>query len=92
LQLVAPAALLHEIAGMQSRGERPAVLAHSCARPAEFGGAWIAASADAARYAHDLYANLRALDAPGVACIVVESVPEAPRWLAVRDRLSRAAN
>ncbi len=92
VRLVAPGALLREIAGMNSRGDRAAVLAHSDARPADFTGVWIAASADAARYAHDLYANLRALDAPGVAAIVVERVPDTLQWLAVRDRLARAAH
>jgi L-threonylcarbamoyladenylate synthase len=91
LRLIAPDALLREIAGMKSRGERSAVLAHTVARPASFSGAWVASPRSASRYAHDLYANLRALDAPGVAAIVVESVPEGPEWLAVRDRLTRAA-
>jgi L-threonylcarbamoyladenylate synthase len=92
LRLVAPAALLQEIAGMKSRGERAAVLALTVARPVEFTGTWITASADAAHYAHDLYASLRALDTPRVATIVVENVPETSPWLAVRDRLTRAAH
>ena len=52
---------------------------------------WIAASADPARYAHDLYANLRRLDASGAKRIVVEAPPQSPVWEAVNDRLSRAA-
>jgi L-threonylcarbamoyladenylate synthase len=92
LRLVAPRALLHEIAGMRSRGERPAVLGHAVARPADFTGAWVASPRSASLYAHDLYANLRALDVPGVTAIVVESVPEGPEWVAVRDRLGRAAH
>ena len=52
---------------------------------------WIAASADPVIYAHDLYMQLRDLDKAGYARIVFERVPDTPVWLAVRDRLSRAA-
>jgi len=48
--------------------------------------------ADAAAYASQLFATLHELDARGVAAIVVESVPDAPIWDAVRDRLRRAAS
>ena len=62
------------------------------ARPAQAGSArWIHAAADPMRYGHDLYANLRALDASGAARIVVESPPALPGWEAVNDRLKRAA-
>ena len=44
------------------------------------------------QYAHDLYASLRALDAPGVTSILIESVPDDDSWLAVRDRLTRATS
>jgi L-threonylcarbamoyladenylate synthase len=47
--------------------------------------------ADAAGYAHDLYATLHALDAEGVAAIFVQRVPPDDAWCAVADRLSRAA-
>jgi L-threonylcarbamoyladenylate synthase len=53
--------------------------------------AWIAAPRDSARYGHDLYANLRALDGAGAREILVEAPPVAPEWEAVNDRLSRAA-
>jgi L-threonylcarbamoyladenylate synthase len=52
---------------------------------------WIAASQDPAAYAHDLYANLRALDESGCQLILVESPPGADEWTGVRDRLTRAA-
>ncbi|HEY9900287.1 MAG TPA: L-threonylcarbamoyladenylate synthase [Pantanalinema sp.] len=42
-------------------------------------------------YAAALYATLHALDATGVARILVERPPETDQWAAVRDRLSRAA-
>ena len=67
-----------------------AVLARIVTRPARCEGTWIAAPDEPARYAHDLYANLRALDATRAATIVVEAVPDDPAWQAVRDRLLRA--
>jgi L-threonylcarbamoyladenylate synthase len=67
-----------------------AVLAFSLDKPAAHTGTWIKASSEASGYAHDLYANLRALDAIGAAGIVVEEIPSASAWDAVRDRLGRA--
>jgi L-threonylcarbamoyladenylate synthase len=52
---------------------------------------WIAAPTDAAGYAHELYANLRALDASGAVEILVEKPPGSPEWDGVNDRLARAA-
>jgi L-threonylcarbamoyladenylate synthase len=49
------------------------------------------ASHEAAGYAHDLYAALRTLDQSEAAVILVEQLPEGPAWLAVKDRLTRAA-
>jgi L-threonylcarbamoyladenylate synthase len=46
---------------------------------------------DAPTAAHDLFADLRELDALGVELIWVETPPEDPAWDGVRDRLSRAA-
>ena len=48
-------------------------------------------SADPREYAADLYAALHRLDDRGVATIVVQEPPRTEDWLAVRDRLSRAA-
>jgi len=47
--------------------------------------------ADAALAAHDLFADLRELDAHGVMDIWVEAPPADPAWDGVRDRLQRAA-
>jgi L-threonylcarbamoyladenylate synthase len=46
---------------------------------------------DPAGYAARLYATLHALDGAGLDRIVVARPPEAEEWLAVRDRLRRAA-
>ena len=46
---------------------------------------------DARAYGRALYATLRALDAERADRLLVEQVPQAPEWDAVRDRLTRAA-
>jgi len=73
------------------QGKRVAVLARSARAPLLAGITWIAAPPDAAGYAHDLYANLRRLDAAGCDAILAEAPPEAPEWAAIRDRLMRAS-
>jgi len=61
------------------------------ARPAEATFvAWIRTSSDPERYGHDLYANLRALDASECEEILVEEPPSSAEWSAIRDRLTRA--
>lgn len=45
-----------------------------------------------APYAQGLYAALRRLDTAGADVILVEAVPATPEWLAVNDRLQRAAH
>jgi L-threonylcarbamoyladenylate synthase len=52
----------------------------------------VAMPPDPAGYAAALYASLYALDDAGCDIIVVEKLPETNAWLAVRDRLSRAAH
>jgi len=84
--------LVIELARSLTRqGKRVAVLARTALRPLIDGIVWIAAPADAAGYAHVLYANLRELDHAGCAAILVEQPPEVPEWFAIRDRLNRAA-
>ncbi len=46
----------------------------------------------AAGYARELYATLHALDEAGVGAIVVVRVPDEDAWLAIADRLRRAAH
>ena len=82
-----PSRLVH--AGALSADPGIAVLAHSVAPK---GPLWIAAAREASAYAHDLYANLRALDAMGAREILVEDVPPGDEWNAVRDRLVRATH
>ncbi len=81
-----------ELAGSLTRqGKRIAVLALTARQPLLQGLTWIAAPADAAGYAHALYANLRRLDEAGCDTLIVEEPPRAPEWSAINDRLARAA-
>ncbi len=77
---------------LRSPGAHIAVLAHSVAQPPAFEGAWFDAPAHDAAYAHELYANLRALDALAADEIWIEAPPDGPEWSAVRDRLRRATH
>lgn len=84
--------LLIELATSLSRqGKRVAALARSVRQPLLANIVWIAAPADAAGYAHDLYMNLRRLDEAGCDAILVERPPQDAAWTAIADRLSRAA-
>jgi L-threonylcarbamoyladenylate synthase len=47
--------------------------------------------ADPVGYAAALFAALHALDDAGCRTVVLEAVPDAPGWEAVRDRLARAS-
>lgn len=95
LQLVASAALPAAIARCIADGTPLAVLSHSVAPDAvaEAGqvAMWLHAPDDAAGFAHDLYADLRALDAANVSLILVEAPPAEPAWGPIADRLGRAA-
>jgi L-threonylcarbamoyladenylate synthase len=84
--------LLAALARVGSSTGHIAVLAHSVAQPPLFEGTWFDAPEHGAAYAHDLYANLRALDARAADEIWIEAPPDGPEWSAVRDRLRRATH
>lgn len=90
LELCDEAGLEHRVGEAARRGLRVAVLARGPARSTA-AAFWRESRGDAPAYAHDLYANLRALDASGADLIVVESPPADAAWEAVNDRLGRAA-
>ena len=71
--------------------KKVAVLSFSAKRPLLPGLTWVSAPSEPQGYAHALYANLRSLDASRADVIVAESPPQEPEWLAVIDRLTRAA-
>jgi len=87
LGLVTPVALDEEVRSLTN----VAVMARRDAPRNALVTMWIAAPHDCARYGHDLYANLRRLDASGARRILVETPPDTPEWEAVNDRLGRAA-
>ncbi|QJR13394.1 L-threonylcarbamoyladenylate synthase [Usitatibacter palustris] len=91
LELVDEHALEPRVRAAVARGERVAVLARGPAR-ASAATSWHSAPESAAAYAHDLYANLRLLDASGAGLILVEAPPRDAAWDAVNDRLARAAS
>ena len=68
-----------------------AVLARRSRPPNSRAALWQVAPQTHEEYAHHLYALLRRLDDSGCKLIVVESPPDLPEWVAVRDRLARAA-
>ena len=60
--------------------------------PLDVGGVAVEAMpATPEAYARRLYAALHAMDARGVAALLVERVPDGDAWDGVRDRLARAA-
>jgi L-threonylcarbamoyladenylate synthase len=89
-QLVAYDVLRAELAQLEDRDERVAVLARSAEPPDAFDGVWLTAPRDATDYARTLYANLRALDDANADAILIECVPDDEAWAAIRDRLARA--
>ncbi len=60
--------------------------------PLPEGATGIALPRDATAYAKALYASLRTLDGMGRSRILIETPPDDPEWLAIRDRLHRAAS
>jgi L-threonylcarbamoyladenylate synthase len=84
--------LLMELAATLTRvGKRVAALALTERHPVHEGLMWVAAPSDPAAYAHTLYANLRELDKAGCETILVERPPQTAEWIAINDRLARAA-
>ncbi|HTJ97819.1 MAG TPA: L-threonylcarbamoyladenylate synthase [Rhodocyclaceae bacterium] len=91
LQLVASDKLLEVVDACVFKNQTIAVLAFSVSPLRHPAVLWFAAAHSAQHYAHDLYANLRLLDAAGVDAILVEMPPTEAAWRAVTDRLGRAA-
>jgi len=73
-------------------GRRVAVLAQRLPLRSHKYVTWINAGRRPESYGRDLYTNLRTLDKAGCAHILVQDVPDADAWDAIRDRLRRAAS
>lgn len=91
LAIVATERLRDHIAKLRLAGRRCAVLAYSDSAELASPALLRMLPADPAGYAHALYAAMRELDGVGAELIVVEAVPGGEGWLAVADRLRRAA-
>lgn len=87
LVVVAPSRLPFVIKSINN----PAVL--STRKPANIPPSmWRQASTDANQYARDLYKLLRELDNTKAKKIIATTPPPGTKWLAIRDRLTRAAS
>jgi L-threonylcarbamoyladenylate synthase len=91
LQLVSSDGLLFALRNALVAGERVAVLAPTAQAISHDLVTWKQSPAEPAGFAHDLYASLRELDVLGCARILVQQPPAGEAWLAVNDRLRRAA-
>ncbi len=91
LQLVSSDGLLFALRNALVAGERVAVLAPTAQAISHDLVSWKQSPAEPAGFAHDLYASLRELDALGCVRILVQQPPAGENWLAVNDRLRRAA-
>ncbi|MEK6643587.1 MAG: L-threonylcarbamoyladenylate synthase [Planctomycetota bacterium] len=95
----APKAVLECVAGdgiarvneLLQSGKRVGWLAMNRVDPIPSGAGCIDMPTGAPAFAARLYAALHELDAAGVETIVASQPPDGPEWLAVRDRLGRAA-
>ena len=88
MQLFPRSALEREASEQRAFGKRIGVLALQ-QLPVECEGLLLPGNPD--DYAHGLYAALRHLDRQGHNLLLVERPPDTPAWVAVLDRLRRAA-
>jgi L-threonylcarbamoyladenylate synthase len=86
------AALLRHLADIGAALRETQVVAYShIPTVSDLGGVSVIPH-DAEAYARALYGELHRCDAEGARWIVVEAPPEDPEWLAIADRLRRAAS
>ncbi|AMY10883.1 t(6)A37 threonylcarbamoyladenosine biosynthesis protein RimN [Luteitalea pratensis] len=89
LEIVEAVALDDAVAAHARAGRRIAVLAPG-ERPNP-AAAWRSAATDSEGYGRALYDHLRRLDEVGADVILVVRPPDGPEWLAIHDRIRRAA-
>jgi len=85
---------IEPVLAARAPGERVALVARA-SRAGDWAHAdnvhFVAAPEDPHVYARELYGLLRALDRANVARILIEKLPDTIEWIAVNDRLGRAA-
>jgi L-threonylcarbamoyladenylate synthase len=91
LQLLPTGELARTAAALAAGGERLAILSLSIGAQQGTAAAVVVMPRQPSLYAQRLYATLRELDQQGFDRILVEEPPMAEAWLAIRDRLTRAA-
>lgn len=92
LLLLSRDGLLKQAEQAAKAGQRvAAVLFETVGLPVCVGVDWVTAASDPKAYANELYALLRRLDRGGYASILLEQPPQDSGWLAVNDRIGRAA-
>lgn len=91
MRLVPADGLRAAIEEVAQHGRRAAVFARHSTPPLT-NVIEVTAPDSAVDYAHAMYGALRRLDEAGADLLLVEAVPDEPEWLAVRDRLTRAAS
>ncbi|WP_394781104.1 L-threonylcarbamoyladenylate synthase [Undibacterium sp.] len=90
--LIASVDLAVTMQQLQTAGRSFALMSHSLGGSSNTTAiAHLMLPADPHGYAHDLYADLRALDAAQADIILVEALPDDKDWQGVNDRLRRAA-
>ena len=88
---ISPPALLNSEKFANQFGRNAAVLSRICPPDAD-AVLWRAAAKNPRDYARNLYALLRELDDTAADCIVAETPPDSPEWIATHDRLQKAAS
>lgn len=91
LEIVSAARLPARLTALTAAGVQVVALVHSGAVQCRAGVEILPLPPDAPGYARQLYARLREADASGAARILVEAPPQETAWLAIHDRLRRAA-
>lgn len=91
LKLVATSDLQAAIRQITQAGETVAVLATFPTTELNEQIIWINGGTNPTLYARHLYGNIRVLDKLGASVILVEALPSSDQWVAVNDRLRRAA-
>jgi L-threonylcarbamoyladenylate synthase len=94
LEVLSTAQLPQRAAALAREGRRVALLAFANSSAASATLPVMhreAMPGDAISYARILYATLRRLDAQSFDALLVEATPNDPEWLAISDRLARAA-
>lgn len=95
MEVLPGAALERRVAALTGQGLRVVVMTRQCAPSSGAAPArvrWRQMPVEAAEYARVLFATLHELDKGGFDRLLVEAPPAGPEWLAVRDRLARAAS